>query len=189
MKIAFRRRVAVGGGGNLTAVSFDPHRVRDTDWAVGVLGAILLGSMFMPWFGVTGSGAPAGLTADAWQAFAAIDVFVAIAGLMAISLVVFTALHRTAAVPQALSTLTTVMAGVATILILVRALDLPGVGSVSAAAAASAAHVTREFGLWIGLAASLALVVASWRSMTDERFPAAMTPRLEITKLSAPGGE
>ncbi|MEA2404081.1 MAG: hypothetical protein QOE08_728 [Thermoleophilaceae bacterium] len=152
----------------------DLRRLRTGEWLTGFSGVALLAIMFLPWYGSSGSDA----TVNAWQAFTVTDVVFAIAALMGIALFIVTATQRTAAVPQALSGLLLLVAGVATLLALIRLVNLPG------------AHgVTREIGAWLGALACIALTASTWRSLLDERFPAAMRPHVEVEVLPAPAAD
>jgi hypothetical protein len=44
----------------------------------------------------------------------------------------------------------------------------------------------REFGLYLGVVATLGVLVGAWRSLGDESFPKGASPRVEVTPLPAP---
>lgn len=138
------------------------------------MGVALLAITFLPWYGSDGSDA----TANAWEAFAVTDVLLALAAVMGIALFVVTATQRTAAVPQAISGLLLLLAGLATLFALFRLVNMPGPHGV-----------TREIGAWLGPLGCVALVAATWRSLLDERFPDAMRPHLEVEVLPAPAAD
>ena len=135
------------------------------------MGVALLVITFLPWYGSEGSDT----TANAWEAFSVTDVLVALAALFAIALLIVTASQRTAAVPQVMSGLMLLFAGIATLLVLYRLLNLPG-----------ADGATRELGVWLGALGCIALTAGTWRALLDERFPKAMAPNVEVEVLSAP---
>ncbi len=143
--------------------------MRYGEWIAGISGVALLVVMFLDWYSAGSDSA-----ANAWQAFSAVDLFLALAGGMGISLLLASATQRSPAVPQATGALTVPIAFVASILVIIRALALPG-GAEG-----------REIGLYLGIVAVLGVLVGAWRSIGDERFPAGATPRVEVTPLPAP---
>ena len=179
----------------------DLRRVRRWDWLTGLSGAALIGVMFLDWYrvdfhggAVFGPGTRA--SANAWQAFSAIDVIMLIAGLAGIAVVVVTATQRTLAIPQTISTLSVIPALVAAILVVIRVVDPPGWTSIFSGGTAVPdqavgggglnVDVTREAGVWLGLAAALTLLVACWRAMGDQRIPRVARSSVEVTRLPAP---
>ena len=158
-------------------MSVNVRRVRFYEWATGFFGAALLGVMFANWYRAQ----PAGRAFDAWQSFGAIDVFLAITGGLAVAVVVTAVFHRTPAVPLAIVTIVSLLAGVATLLVAIRAASVPHL--------ATSGHVTsisREEGLWLGLVCCVGMVLSAWRSMGDEYFPQAVRPRPQVEKLDLP---
>lgn len=149
----------------------DLRRLRTGEWLTGLAGAALLAITFLPWYGSDGSDT----TVNAWQAFSVTDVVIAFAALMGIALFIVTATQRTAAMQQTMSGLLLLVAGIATLFVLFRLLNLPGEHGV-----------TREIGVWLGALASIGLTVATWRSLLDETFPEAMRPHVEVEVLPAP---
>lgn len=143
--------------------------MRYGEWIAGISGVALLVVMFLDWYSLAG-----GAGVNAWEAFTVDDVFLAVAGLMGIALLLASATQRSPAVPQATGALTVPLAFVAAILVVVRALALPGGADA------------RELGLYLGIAATLGVLVGAWRSIGDESFPAGATPRVEVTPLPAP---
>lgn len=153
-------------------MSFDLHRVRFYEWLLAFAGAALIGVMFVHWYGL-----PHGRHVNAWQAFSVTDIVLAVCGGVAVSLAVAAALHRTAAVPQALAAFATIAGFVATVLVVVRAASPPSLG---------AEPVTRDAGVWLALVSAIGIVLCSWRSMADEHFPAVMRPRIDVERLELP---
>ena len=143
--------------------------MRINEWLAGGFGALLIFSLFLDWY----SGA------NAWDWLAATDVILAVAGIFGIALLAGTATQRTPAVQQSVAALTVPVAFVGSILAVIHLLSVP-----------DGAH-SRDAGVWIGTLAVLGLMVSAWRSMGDQRFPAAVTPQLDIPTLPAParGGE
>ena len=168
----------------LRSMRFDLRRIRFYEWMLAFLGAVLLGVMFIHWYGV-GTGSTVLRRLDAWQAFGTIDVVLAIVGGLAIAVAVAAATHRTAAVPLALAAITTGVAMIATLLVVIRAASPPHL----VAGASGADAVTRESGLWLGLVCCIGMVVCGWRSLADEHFPAVMRPKLDVERLSVPADD
>jgi hypothetical protein len=140
--------------------------LRPSDWLAGIGGAVLLVSLFLPWYDV--HGAPRHLTG--WQAFSVIDILLAIAAVLGIALAVSTAVRRTPAVPVALGVIGVIAGALATLLVLVRVLDPPGPNELLDVAA----------GAWIALAAAAGLAAGCWRSIADERNRGVPDPPVEI---------
>jgi hypothetical protein len=147
----------------------DLRRVRYGEWIAGISGAVLLVALFLPWYS-----SAAGDTESAWQAFGFVDIVLMLAALMGIGLATAAATQRSAAVPQTVGALTVPVAFVAAILVAIRALSLP-TGADG-----------RQAGLYVGIAATLGVLVGAWRSIGDERFPREVTKQVEVTPLPAP---
>jgi hypothetical protein len=142
----------------------DLRRLRHGEWIAGIAGVVLFVSLFLDWYdGV-----------NAWETFTASDVVLAISALMGAGLAVAAATQRTPAVPQALSALTVPVAIVAAVLAVIHTISIPG-GAGS-----------RDYGLWLGLAGSIGVLVGAWRSMGDQSFPAVVRQEVEVTPLPAP---
>jgi len=153
----------------------DPRRLRFEDWLVGASGVVLLVAMFLPWYHY----ARLDVTHDAWEAFAGLDVVLAVVAAMAIAVAVMTAVHPTAAVPMALTSLLALVGLVGTAWLVVRTASPPSLDA------------TRKAGLWLGLAGCLGATVAALIGMRDERYPRAVheASRLEVEALPAPPPE
>jgi hypothetical protein len=147
----------------------DLRRLRHGEWIAGGSGAVLLVALFLDWY--SGGG---GVTANAWESFSVTDVILAVAGLMGISLAVGAATQRSPAVPQSIGSLTVPVAFVASVLVLIKLLSLPDGAD------------GREFGLYVGIVATLGVLVGAWRSIGDESFPKGASPHVEVTPLPAP---
>lgn len=128
------------------------RRLRTGEWLVGIAGLVLLVALFLPWY--TGDAA----SRTGWQALGALDVVLAIVALSALAVPVVTAFQRVPAVPLAHEALTTLAGMVAVVLVLVRVLNMPDWA------------VERDWGLWVALAATLAVVAAGLTAMRDERL-------------------
>jgi FlaA1/EpsC-like NDP-sugar epimerase len=149
----------------------DVRRVRTWDWLTGLAGALLLVSLFLPWYSLLG------VSATGWESFSVVDVILALAALCAIALPVVTAVQRTAAVPQAFAASIAWVLIAAAVLALVRLVNPP------------ADDVSREAGVWIAAVAALAVTGFDMKAMRDKRFPAVMRPRLDIETIPAPAAD
>jgi hypothetical protein len=84
------------------------------------------------------------------------------------------------------------VAFLAAILVLLRLLDPPGWESVFQGqgvylnSVSGAPGVTGELGLYLGIVATLGVLVGAWRSIGDQSFPKGASPRVEVTPLPAP---
>jgi hypothetical protein len=145
------------------------RRVTPGDWAVGVCGAVLIGSLWLPWYSA------AGHDFNAWQAFAVNDVIFLGAGALAIALVIATASQASGAVPIAASVFTSLGGILATILAIVRLIWPPDAAD-------------RLAGVWIGTASALALTVTALLAQRSERLGAEGMAQVEVTTLPAPRG-
>lgn len=142
------------------------RRVRLGEWVAGACGVALLAFMLLTWYDAEAKDAgKATVTGKAeqtpWEAFAVLDVVLALTGAMAIVLVVVTATQRTPAVPIALVSLTAFVAMVATVWLAIRIASPP-------AAEGSNLETTRELALWLGLAACAGITGGSLAGMRDE---------------------
>lgn len=159
-------------GDTLAAVRFKPPRLGEI--VAGASGALLLGSLFLPWYreksdscpGPGGSGCPDPAAAGtAWQAFSVLDLFLLVAALAGIGLLVAQMTQRTPAIPVAWAALTTPVGTAAAVWTLVRTLDPPS------------AQVEPLFAL-LGLAAAAGIAIGCCLSMRDEGF--GLRPRAGI---------
>jgi hypothetical protein len=165
----------------------DLRRLRHGEWIAGVSGVVLLASMFLDWYSLSGPGIWP--PANAWESFAAVDVFLAIAGLGGIALLVAVASQRSPSVGQATGALTVPFAFIAAVLVVVRALDPPSWESVINSPPVRRhldLPITREIGLYIGVVATLGVLIGAWRSIGDQSFPKGASPKVEVTPLPAP---
>ncbi len=142
----------------------DLRRLRHGEWIAATAGVVLFVSLFLDWYdGVS-----------AWESFAASDIVFAVSALMGLGLAVAAATQRTPAVPQALSALTVPVALAAALIAVIHTISIPGGAN------------SRDYGLWLGLAGALGVLVGAWRSMSDQSFPAVVRQEVEVTPLPAP---
>jgi hypothetical protein len=154
-------------------------RLRLSDLGAGAAGVALLVVLFLPWYrGAVGTGVvsygpgASSQRATGWQAFSVVDVLLALAAALAIAIVVVTASTRGPAKPVASTVIATVVSAIAVLLVLWRALAPPEPG------------LTRSYGVWLGLAATLLMFAASFAALHDERTPGAVPP--DVPRRPAP---
>ena len=140
------------------------------DWAVGLCGAALIVSLWLPWYRA------AGHNFTAWQSMAVNDVILLLVAALAIASVIATATQSSGAIPIA-SVVFVALGGIlASVLTLVRLIWPPDVGP---------GPTDRAAGVWIAAAAAIGLAVSGWLSMRDERR---RPSRVEVAVLPAPRG-
>jgi hypothetical protein len=165
----------------------DLRRLRAGEWLAAISGIALLVSLFLPWYGggpqqgdacivrygdaIAGRGLVCG-DVTGWEAMTAIDVLLAFVAASGVLVAVVTVTHRVPAVPVALSALISLVGSAGVILVLIRVLDLPSWAG------------GREWGLWLGLAGAVGIVVGAVMAMREEVRPAAA--RVEIESIPAP---
>jgi heme A synthase len=98
----------------------DLRRLRAGEWIAAASGAALLLALFLPWYS-----ADADATATGWEALAVVDIVLALIAAAAVALLLVTATQRVPAVPVAFDALVALAGLVAVVLVLIRALNLP----------------------------------------------------------------
>ncbi|MGI8585632.1 MAG: hypothetical protein ACR2KY_04430 [Thermoleophilaceae bacterium] len=143
----------------------------------GAAGAVLLVSLFLPWFRATavaacppGSGCPGGGNVDeiAFEAFAVLDLLLAALALAGIGLVIAQVAAHAPAIPVAWASLTVLLGIVTTIWVLVSVISPPG-------------QTFEPLFALIGLAASAGVTIGALLSMRDEGFGVRPKPGIEAT--------
>jgi hypothetical protein len=148
----------------------DLRRLRHGEWIAGISGLLLLVALFLDWYSA-GNGA---VSANAWESFSVTDILLAIVGLAGIALAAAVGSQRSPSMGQATGALTVPLAFVAAIVVAIKVLSLPDGAD------------GREIGLYIGVAATLGVLVGAWRSIGDQSFPKGASARVEVTPLPAP---
>lgn len=121
------------------------RRLRRGEWLAAVGGVALLALMWAPWYG----------DANAWEAFAVVDVVLALAALSGIAAAFLQATRRSPAMPIAADVLGSVVCLLALLLLVIRTLDPPG-------------SADRAWGVFAGLAACAVLTAGVCLAMHDE---------------------
>jgi hypothetical protein len=134
----------------------------------GAAAIVLAVDTFLPWFQFRSG------TLNAWQTFTFTEVALTIVFVMAVTLVVVTLTARTSAAPVAAAVWTTVIGLIGTIWVLVAVLAEPG------------GALKHCYGSWLGLAATVAVLVAGWLSMRDERPRRGVDMRAPVDDLPPP---
>jgi hypothetical protein len=142
----------------------DLRRLRAGEWITATSGAVLLVSLFLPWY------EPDSLSG--WESLAATDVLLAFVAAAGVLVAVVTATQQVPAVPIALAAVVTLIGLVGVVLALIRVIDLPGEAS------------GRELGVWLALAGTLGIVAGACVILREERWPGASAPDIET--LPAP---
>jgi hypothetical protein len=164
----------------------DLRRLRVQEWIVGACGAALIASTFVDWYRI------GPVTRDAWQAYAVLDVILALVGAAAVALAVVTAVHRSQAVPTAIGSLLVPIGIVVSAWLVYRAASPPEwTVQLGPRATGYRPGTDLEAGVWIALAACLGATVATIASIRDDRFPRAVadSARVDIPTLPAPPAE
>jgi hypothetical protein len=128
----------------------DFRRVRVPEMLTLVGGVALLVSLFLPWYDYSSG------QLNGWSALTGALVPLLITAVLGIYLFVITLTRSSPALPVAAGVWTTFWAMIGSVFALVHVLALPG-----------GAH-DRCYGLWIGFAATLLVLVGAWLSMRDD---------------------
>jgi hypothetical protein len=132
-------------------VRVDLRRLRPAD-ALALAGAVLLVvALFAPWFDEAGG------RENAWQALTIAAVPAALEAVASVALAAVTVTQRSPALPLALAVCTIAVGLATSVLVVVFAAAPPGAAS------------GRCYGLWLGLAGAVGVLVAACLSLHDER--------------------
>jgi hypothetical protein len=153
----------------------DVRRLRLGEWVAAGGGAALLVSLFLDWYGarveVDGTGIELRTGFTAWQSFDVLDIVLVVVALLAIALAVLQAMRDSQALPLAVGILTIASGALAVLLVAYRMINQPGPNE----------FIEVRAGAWLGLFATLAIVVGGWESIREERvrgLPAGPDPEL-----------
>jgi uncharacterized membrane protein len=135
----------------------DLRRLRPGDWLVTAAAIVLVVALFLPWYAL-----PSGQRATAWEAFSVVDVILLACAAVSLLAVVLQATQRSPALPVVADVAAVWTALVAVVLIVIKVADRPG------------RYTETCYGIWVALAAAVALLGAAWWAMRDER------PRLHL---------
>jgi hypothetical protein len=137
------------------------RRLRLGEWlaaagGVALLVALTIFEWYFPWTGVDPEHAVAGPTG--FESFAAVDLYLVLVAGLGLALAVAQATQRGPAVPVGTAVLTVTFGVIGTLAVLYRIVNQPGPNDL----------VDVREGAWIGLAATLAIVVGGWESLRNE---------------------
>src|SRR4051794_8959118 len=128
------------------------RRLRPPDVLTGLAGAALLALLWAPWYSTAGAGL------NAWSAFAAVDLWLALTALLAIAVPVVTAARDTTPLPVAVDVVSGTVAAFAVLLVAIRLLVRPGGDAVTGL----------DWGAVAGAVAVLGACAGSWWALRDE---------------------
>jgi hypothetical protein len=133
------------------------RRLRPAEWLAGAGGVALLIALFSGWYGFRGrSGAVNG-----FEALTVIDLLLAALALLALALPLLVATATGPAAPVGAGVLAATFGPLGVLLVVFRLIVQPGPNE----------FVTLRFGAWLALGATLAIAVAGWLAIRDERSP------------------
>ena len=146
----------------------DLRRLRTGEWLAAASAVLLLVTLFIPWYE-----APGGGELSAWEAFAILDVLLALVAVAALALWALTTSQKAVAVPLALNALLAPVMLVVLLLVVMRIVNLP------------LDDASRLLGAWLGTLATLVLTVAVFVALRDERLSKDGRPT-DVTGRPAP---
>jgi hypothetical protein len=137
-------------------------RLRGGELLAGAGGALLFVTLFLPWFGkvsrfcVPLPGHSCGHNFDAWKVFGFTDVVLLAAALSALAMAVLAGASSKTDMQITSACLTVPIGLLATLLVLYRVFE-------------PVRELDPRFGLFLGLAACVAITYGSWRAVRNER--------------------
>jgi hypothetical protein len=176
-------------------MDIDASRLRRGEVIAGASAVVLFLAMFVAWYGyrvktvsLKSFDIPAP-SQDAWNAFSVVDIYLLLTVVVALALTFTQASRRSPAMPVSLSVIASVLGALATLLILFRIVDPPGIsGLPSPLASLLASHLERTLkaGVWLGLLSAIGITAGAYLSMREEGIKATDGPR-EIETVSLVG--
>ncbi len=137
-------------------------RLRGGELLAGAGGLLLIGFMFLPWFGKVNAfcqplvGHSCGHNVDAWKVFGITDKLLLLTGLAGIAVAFFAARSTKTDAQITSASMTVPVALLATIVVLIRLLD-PIDG------------LDRRVGVYLGLVACGVITYGTWRAVRNDR--------------------
>ena len=130
----------------------DLRKPRNGEWIALASGIALIVALFLPWYGADGD------SMSGWASLSVFDLVLCACALLGIAQWFFTVQQPTPAVPLAVAGLGVWIGAIATILVLIRIVDVPADG------------LGLQLGVFVALAATIGLAVGAWRGLGDERL-------------------
>ena len=135
----------------------DLRRLRPAEGLLTVGAVALVVALFLPWYSL-----PSGERNSAWEALSEVDVILLVCAAVGLLAVFLQVTQRSPALPVISSVAATFAAFLALVLVVIKVADRPG------------RYTETCYGIWVALAAAVALLGAAWWAMRDER------PRLHL---------
>ncbi|MEA2427048.1 MAG: hypothetical protein QOF37_676 [Thermoleophilaceae bacterium] len=150
--------------------NFDTTRLRLGDLLAAGSGAVLFISLFLDWYSVSTKGALGGFSAggSAWDALSLIPIVLLLVSIIAIGVAVARMANATPRLPVSQGLLLLAAGALATILVLFRIIDIP---VDTAGVPSSLIDVSRSFGIFVALIASLGVAAGGWITWNEEGRP------------------
>ena len=182
--------------------NFDTTRLRFGDMIAGIAAVVLLISLFLGWYSVTGKvTGPGGFeqsnsspSGNAFDALSIIPILLLLAAVIVIALVVLRALNMMpSGLPVSPGAIILGVSAIAFLLVLFRLIVAPdfaselggGIQSAEALGVKVDVSTSREFGIFIALIAAAAATVGGWLDWNEEGRP---MPGSAGSRGSAPAG-
>ncbi len=168
-------------------MDFDLARLRKGEWIAGAGSIVLLASMFLlKWYGLTAAVTPMAqrlgisTSVNGWHGHTTLRWFMLVTVVLGLALAYFQAARRAPAVPVSIGAVTIVVALITLIALLYRVLiNEPGPDSL----------IDQKAGAFVGLLATLAIVVGAYLSLREEGIREADGPgEIPVVPLSSMGG-
>jgi hypothetical protein len=131
----------------------DLRRLRVGEWITALAGVVLLASLFAPWYGADGDGSGT----SGYESLAVLDIVLSLIAVAAVALAVITAGQRLPAVPLTWNVFLVFAGMLGVVLVLIRVADLPDGADA------------REWGLWLGLAGAVGILIGALIALRDDR--------------------
>jgi len=145
-------------------MAFDIGRLRRGEQIAAAAAVLLFILMFLDWYHISVNVGPLGDFGgglSAWKAFDILDIYLFVVILAAIGLAFLTATERTPALPVTASVIVTALAGLGTLVVVYRLINVPG-------DVPDGIDVGRTIWAFLGLAAVAAITYGGYLSMREE---------------------
>jgi hypothetical protein len=165
-------------------VAFQSSRIRASEWMVGAASAVLLASMFLSWYGLSGPLVPTAsrfvalkTTANGWQSLTVLRWLILVTAIFGLAVWYLQGSRRSPALPISLTVITTVVALITSLAVIYRVvINEPGAYS----------QVNQRFGAFVGMFSAIAIFIGGYRSMRVDGIAQADAPaEIETIRISA----